>query len=268
MKQVKWLGPLYYVILAIFLYLPILFLIVFSFNDSVVLTFPLKGFTLRWYQQLLHTPELLAALRNTLWVAVVSSFLATLLGAMSAIAINRYTFWGKRLFSSISTFPMVIPYLVLGVALLLLFNFLGIQLNLWTVAIGHVVINIPYTILIIGPSLTGFAAILEEASMDLGETYWGTLRKITLPIITPSLIAAFLSSFSTSFDEFALTFFLTGTKTTLPIYLYSQLRFPQRLPLAITVAAVVIVFSSILLIVSEWLRLRSERHLKTRGRNG
>ena len=268
MKQIKWLGPLYYVILAIFLYLPILFLIVFSFNDSVVLSFPLKGFTLRWYKQLLDTPELLDALYNTVWVAVISSFVATLLGAMSAIAINRYSFKGKRLFSSISTFPMVIPYLVLGVALLLLFNALGIQLNLWTVAIGHVVINVPYAMLIIGPRLSGFAANLEEASMDLGETYWGTLRKVTIPIIMPSLIASFLSSFSTSFDEFALTFFLTGTQTTLPIYLYSQLRFPQRLPLAITVAAVVIVFSSILLIASEWLRMRSEKPLTSRGQNG
>ncbi|MBN2044337.1 MAG: ABC transporter permease [Anaerolineales bacterium] len=262
MKQLKWLGPFYYSLLALFLYLPILFLILFSFNDSVVLTFPLKGFTIRWYQQLLQTPELLAAFRNTLWVAVTSSFFATLLGAMAAIAISRYTFWGKRLFSSVATFPIVIPYLVLGVALLLFFNAIGIPLNLWTVGIGHVVINLPYAMLIIGARLAGFSANLEEASMDLGETYWGTLRRVTIPIIMPSLIAAFLSSFSTSFDEFALTFFLTGTKTTLPIYLYSQLRFPQRLPLAITVAAVVIVISSLLLILSEWLRHWGEKAYK------
>ena len=259
MRKLAWVGSIYYVLMAIFLYLPILFLIVFSFNDSVVLAFPLKGFTLNWYKQLLNTPELLLALKNTLWVAVSSSFFATLLGTMSAIAVSRYTFWGKRLFSSVATFPMVIPYLVLGVALLLLFNALGIPLNLWTVAIGHVVINTPYAMLIVGARLSGFAANLEEASMDLGETYWGTLRRVTIPIIMPSIIAAFLSSFSTSFDEFALTFFLTGTDTTLPIYLYSQLRFPSRLPLAITVAAVIIVVSSFFLVLSEWLRHMGER---------
>ena len=257
--QLKWLGPFYYVLLAVFLYLPLLFLIIFSFNDSVVLTFPLKGFTLRWYEQFLHTPELLTAFRNTIWVAVLSSLAATILGAMAAIVVSRYTFFGKRLFTSLVTFPMVIPYLVLGVALLLLFNAVGIPLNLWTVTIGHIIINLPYAMLIIGARLAGFAGNLEEASMDLGETYWGTLRKVTLPIITPALLAAFLSSFSTSFDEFALTFFLTGTDITLPIYLYSQLRFPTRLPLAITAAAVVIVVSSLFLLLSEWLRNFGER---------
>ena len=90
--------------------------------------------------------------------------------------------------------------------------------------------------------------------MDLGATYWMTLKNITIPIITPALLSAFLSSFTTSFDEFALTFFLTGTENTLPIYIYSQLRFPARLPLAITVASMVIVASSILILISEWLR--------------
>jgi spermidine/putrescine transport system permease protein len=263
MKNIKFFGTFYYIVLALFLYLPIIILIIFSFNDSVVLSFPLKGFTFKWYQQMLHTPELMVAIKNTIWVAVIASFFSTVLGAMAAIAVNRYTFWGKRVFTSVITFPIVIPYLVLGVALLLLFNAVGIQLNLVTVGIGHVVINFPYAMLIIGARLNGFSKNLEEASMDLGETYWGTLRRVIIPIIMPSLFAAFLSSFSTSFDEFALTFFLTGTKTTLPIYLYSQLRFPQRLPLAITVAAVVIVFSSVLLMLSEWLRTWGEKAYKS-----
>lgn len=250
----KLVGWLYYLVMAVFLYLPIVFLIIFSFNDSIVLALPLKGFTLDWYREILVNPELIASMGNTVVVGVAASFAATLLGGMAAIAVSRYSFRGQRLFASVATFPMVIPYLVLGVALLLMFNALGIQLSLWTVGIGHVVINVPYTMLIIGARITGFAANLEEASMDLGETYWGTLRRITLPIAAPALMAAFLSSLTTSFDEFALTFFLTGTENTLPIYLYSLMRFPNKLPLAITVAAIVIVASSILLVFSEWLR--------------
>ncbi len=254
MKISRILGPLYYILLAIFLYLPIVFLIIFSFNDSILLALPLQGFTLKWYQAVFQTPELLSAVSNTIWVAFISSFLSTVIGGMMAIATARYSFRGRRLFSMVATFPMVIPYLVLGIALLLFFNALGIPLNLWTVTIGHVVINLPYAMLIVGARLSDFPAHLEEASMDLGATYWMTLRHITIPIITPALLSAFLSSFTTSFDEFALTFFLTGTENTLPIYIYSQLRFPSRLPLAITVAAMVIVASSVLILISEWLR--------------
>ncbi len=254
MSKIKILGTGYYIFVAIFLYLPILFLIAFSFNDSTMLAFPLQGFTLKWYREVLQSPELVMAIRNTFWVALVASTVSTLLGAMAAIAINRYSFRGHNLFSSLATFPMVIPYLVLGVALLLFFNALGIRLSLWTVIIGHIVINTPYSMLIIGARLAGFSNNLEEASMDLGETYWGTLLRVTLPISLPALLASFLSSFSTSFDEFALTFFLTGTQSTLPIYLYSLLRFPTRLPLAITVASMIIVVSSVVLLISEKLR--------------
>ena len=254
MKISRVLGPLYYIILAVFLYLPIVFLIIFSFNDSILLALPLSGFTLKWYHAVFQTPELLVALSNTIWVALVSSFLSTWIGAMMAIATSRYSFRGRKLFASVATFPMVIPYLVLGIALLLFFNALGIPLNLWTVTIGHVVINLPYAMLIVGARLSDFPAHLEDASMDLGATYWQTLQHITIPIIMPALLSAFLSSFTTSFDEFALTFFLTGSENTLPIYIYSQLRFPSRLPLAITIAAIVIVVSSLLILVSEWLR--------------
>jgi spermidine/putrescine transport system permease protein len=120
--------------------------------------------------------------------------------------------------------------------------------------VGHTIVNIPYVMLIVAARLSGFANNLEEAAMDLGATYWGTLMRVTLPISMPALVAAFLSSFTLSFDEFSLAFFLAGTQNTLPVYLYSLLRFPSRLPLAITTAAVVISVSIIILLFSEWLR--------------
>jgi spermidine/putrescine transport system permease protein len=250
----KWVGLAYYIAILVFLQLPILLLIVFSFNDSVLLVFPLKGFTLEWYQQLLGATELINAAKNSLIIGFVSSVIATALGTMAAIAIARYNFPGREFFLNIATLPLVIPYVVLGVALLILFQSLGIELSLWTITVGHAIINIPYVMLIVAARLSGFANNLEEAAMDLGATYWGTLMRVTLPISAPALVAAFLSSFTLSFDEFSLAFFLAGTQNTLPVYLYSQLRFPNRLPLAITTAAVVILFSVGILLLSEWLR--------------
>jgi len=250
----KWVGLGYYLLLLLFLQLPILLLIVFSFNDSVLLVFPLKGFTLQWYRELLQATELINAAKNSLIIGLVSSVVATVLGGAAAIAIARYNFPGREFFLNIATLPLVIPYVVLAVALLLMFQALRVELSLWTIMIGHTIINMPYVMLIVAARLSGFANNLEEAAMDLGATYWGTLMRVTLPISMPALVAAFLSSFTMSFDEFSLAFFLAGTQNTLPVYLYSQLRFPSRLPLAVTTAAVVIMVSVVILLLSEWLR--------------
>jgi len=249
-------GFLYYALMAAFLYLPIALLIVFSFNDGRTLTFPLKGFTTRWYEQMLGTRELIDALWNSIALGIVSSIVATALGTLAGIGVSRFDFPGKRAFLALASMPLVIPYVVIGVALLLLFKTINpdLQLSLWTVGVGHVVINIPYCMLIVASRLAGFDAHLEEAAMDLGATYWGTLARVTLPIAAPAIVSAFLSSFTTSFDEFAVSFFLIGTESTLPIYLYSQLRFPSRLPLIVALAAVIIVASIILVIFSEALR--------------
>ncbi|TAK11871.1 MAG: ABC transporter permease [Anaerolineae bacterium] len=261
----RWAGAGYYALLALFLYMPIFLLIVFSFNDSVILAFPLKGFTLEWYHELLQAEELLASIKNSLLVGFLASAVSLALGTLAAIAIMRFRFRGRDTFLSFASLPLVIPYVVLGVALLILFSALGIDLYLWTVAIGHVVINVPYVMLIVAARLAGFQANLEEAAMDLGATYWVTLTKVTLPLSAPALVAAFLSSFTTSFDEFTLAFFLAGTQNTLPVYLYSQLRFPSRLPLAVSLAAVVMVVSILILLLSEWLRRIGAGASKTKG---
>jgi len=253
-KLASSIGWGYYLLITLLLYIPIALLVVFSFNDSTLLTFPLKGFTLKWYQQLWDDTELLRALYNSLVVGILSSLVATVIGTFAAIGVTRFRFIGKDFFLTVASLPLVVPYVVLGVAMLLLFRFLGIELSLWTVGIGHVVINIPYVLLIVAARLAGFDARIEEAAMDLGANYWQTLWRVTLPICTPALLASFLSSLTTSFDEFALTFFLTGTDNTLPIYLYSQLRFPTRVPLVITLAAVIILVTLVIVLLQEWLR--------------
>lgn len=247
-------GSFYFALLLAFLYLPIGLLIAFSFNESHLMVFPLKGFTLKWYRALFETTELLKAVRNSIILGIVSSAAATVLGTIAAIGVVRYRFPGRGAFLAVASMPLVIPYVVLGVALLMLFGSLGLPLSLWTVGIGHVVINIPSVMLIVAARLVGFPTSLEEAAMDLGATYWGTLLRVTVPICAPAIGAAFLTSFTTSFDEFALSFFLVGREATLPIYLYSQLRFPNRLPIVVTLAAIVMVTSGAVLIFSEWLR--------------
>lgn len=244
----------YYIGLIFLLYVPIAVLLVFSLNSNTSLSFPLQGFTLSWYQKLFDTPEVLQAARNSLVVAAVSSLAATILGTMVSILYVRYEFRAKNLLIILSVLPLIVPYIVLAVALLLLFSVLHIQRSLWTVGLAHTVIALPYTILIIAARLSGFDANLEEAAMDLGANYLTTLRRIVLPMIFPAIIAAWLTAFTVSFDEFALALFLAGTQPTFPVYLFSQLRFANRLPIMIALAVILMIGTLTLILGGERIR--------------
>ncbi len=248
-------GSVYFVLMAVFLYLPIMILIIFSFNDSMVLAFPLKGFTFEWYRQLGNAHELLISARNSVWVGVLSSLVAVVIGAIAAIALTKRHMPARNVFLSLASVPLVMPSIVLGVAMLVFFRrVLGMELNMWLIAAAHVLISIPSTILIVMARLADFSYNLEEAAMDLGANYWLTLIKVTIPISLPALVAAFLTAFTTSFDEYAMTTLITGTDTTLPVYLYSLLRFPRRLPVAVAMGSIIMVISAILVVLAEWLR--------------
>jgi spermidine/putrescine transport system permease protein len=147
---------------------------------------------------------------------------------------------------------------ILGVSLLILFSEIGIPQSAWAAGLAHIVIAMPYALLVVAARLVGFPRSMEEAAMDLGATYWGALLRVTLPICAPAIVAAFLICFTISFDEFAISSFLVGTQPTLPVYLYSQLRFPKRLPLVVTLAAILMVASMLILIAAEWLRRAGE----------
>ena len=245
---------LYFWLVTAILFLPIILLVIFSFNNSITLVFPLKGFTLQWYRQLFKNLELLGAVRTSILLGFGSSLVATALGAMGAIAMVRFNFPGKNLFISVAAMPLVIPYVILGVSMLIMFHQVGVPLSAFAAGLAHVVISVPYALLVIASRLVGFPQNLEEAAMDLGCTYWGALLRVTLPISFPALVAAFLICFTISFDEFAIASFLVGTQPTLPVYLYSQLRFPTRLPLVVSMASILMTGSMILVLLSEWLR--------------
>jgi spermidine/putrescine transport system permease protein len=244
----------YYLVLLALLYLPIGILTLFSLNEGVVLSFPLRGLTAHWYRDMLDNPELMEALRSSAAVALGSSLAATALGALASVGLLRFKYRGRGLFLAVAVMPLLVPFLILGVSLLILFAALGIDRSLWTVAAAHTVVSLPYTLLVIMARLVGFDPHLEEAAQDLGASYGYTLRRVILPMIAPALLAAWLVAFTVSFDEFVLASFLIGRRPTLPVYLFGQLRFANRFPQVIALAIVVMVVSLSLVVFAEWLQ--------------
>jgi spermidine/putrescine transport system permease protein len=251
----------FFVLVLMFLYAPIMVLLVFSFNNSQIPSFPLSGFTLHWYHQFLTNGELHGALETSAIVAALSSLGAVVLGVLASIGLTRSRFRGRAFVSALLLAPLVIPFVVFGVSLLLLFHQLGITLSITTVVIGHIVITLPYTILVLVPRFEQLDRTLEEASADLGADRWVTFRCVTFPLILPAIVSAFLIAFTTSFDEYAVASFVVGTRTTFPIYLYAALRFPSQLPQVIAVAVVVLTASLLVVLAAELGRRRAERRL-------
>jgi spermidine/putrescine transport system permease protein len=252
---------LFFGLVVLFLYAPIIVLLVFSFNRSSIPAFPLSGFTFRWYRDFLHNGSMHGALETSMLVAAATSVGAVALGILASVALARRDFRGKGAVTALLLSPLVIPFVVLGIALLLLFHVLGVQPSLVTVTTGQIVIVLPYTILVLLPRLEQIDRSLAEAAYDLGAGPLRTFRSITLPLILPAIVSAYLIAFTTSFDEYALTSFLIGTRLTFPIYLYSALRFPSQLPQVIAVAVIVLVSTLVVVVAAELWRRWAESRL-------
>jgi spermidine/putrescine transport system permease protein len=260
-RSATWVLRTFFAVVVLFLYAPIVVLLIFSFNDSSVPTFPLSGFTLHWYHAFLTNPDLQHALRTSAEIAALSSLGAVVLGILASMALVRHRFRGSGPLSAFLLSPLVIPFVVFGISLLLLFHAIGLHLGIRTVVIGHVVITLPYTMLVLIPRLQEIDASLEEAAYDLGAGRLRTFRSITLPLILPAVVCAYLIAFTTSFDEYAVASFVKGETITFPVYLYAALRFPSQLPEVIAVAVVVIAVSLIVVIAAEVGRRVAERRL-------
>lgn len=255
----------FFAFIVVFLYAPIVILVIFSFNNSELPSFPLSGFTLHWYHQFLGNADLKGALWTSAIVAALSSAAAVMLGILASIALVRRRFRGKSPVSALLLSPLVIPLVVFGISLLLLFHAIGLQRSILTVVVGHIVISLPYTVLVLMPRLQQIDVSLEEAAYDLGASRLRTFRSITLPLILPAVVSAYLIAFTTSFDEYAVASFVVGPRVTFPIYLYSALRFPSQLPQVIAVAVVVITVSLVVVVVAEVGRRAAERRLEAPG---
>ncbi|MFN3623787.1 MAG: ABC transporter permease [Hyphomicrobium sp.] len=208
-----------------FLYIPILLLVIYSFNESKLVTV-WGGWSTKWYAHLLTNEGLLNAAWVTLRVAVLSATFATILGTMAAIVLVRMgVFRGRTLFSGMIFAPLVMPEVITGLSLLLLFVAIGFDRGFWTITIAHITFSMCYAAVVVQARLFDFDKSVEEAAMDLGATPVRTFFQVTLPIIAPSVVSAWLLSFTLSLDDLVISSFTTGPgATTLPMKIYSQVR--------------------------------------------
>jgi len=252
-------GTFTLVILCIlaFLYVPIVILVVFSFNDSSSLTWPLGGFTWGWYEKLFSNRDLLRAIGNSFYVATFATVLTLLIGVPAAFALDRLDFVGKRVFRRLVLLPLVLPGIITGISMLNLFKLMGIGLSLETVILGHATALISIVVTQVYARLQRLNRRLEEAAADLGARPWETTFLVVLPNIKSALIGSALLSFTLSFDEIPVTFFLTGRDNTLPMYIWSTMR--RGITPEINAVGTLIVLASLMLIVASVILLRDER---------
>ncbi|CUH40270.1 Inner membrane ABC transporter permease protein YdcV [Jannaschia seosinensis] len=241
----------------VFLYAPIALLPIFAFNSGTVIAFPLDGFTTRWFSAVFSNRELHAALGNSLFVAVLSAVLSVLLGLAAARANIRYRFRGKTAAMGLIMIPLVLPEIIVATSLLVVIvRFLNLPLSLWSLIAAHVLICVPFAVAILNASFQALDPALEEAAIDLGETRASTFRRVTLPLVMPGIVASLLISFTISLDEFIIAFFLTGSDVTLPVYIWSLLRFPKQLPIIMALGTLLVLASVLILTIAEWMRRR------------
>lgn len=241
-----------------FIFLPVVVLVVFSFQDGRLPVPPLQGVSLRWYQTILSDPALMAALLNSLIVAVVSSGLALILGFLAAHALARVHLPGSVVMRGLLIAPMTVSYLIIALGLLTLFNQTGIRPSLWTVGIGHVVINLPLCFAITFAAMGDQQRNAERAARDLGASDWQVLGYISAPMLAPALAAAFFLSVTFSWDEFIIAFLLTRFYVTLPVEIWSMLRSGLS-PATNAVGALVFLVSTALVVTLELTVFRKAR---------
>jgi spermidine/putrescine transport system permease protein len=205
------------------LHLPILVLVIFSFNSSRYVVW--TGLSLNWYKRLLERPDILAALKASLIVGICSTIVSTILGTLIALALARHRFKGRTVFEGLLYVPIVTPEIVVGISLLILFAALKIPLGLTTITIAHIAFNISFVVVVVLARIQGMDQNLEEAAMNLGADEITTFWKITVPQLWPGILAGALLAFTMSFDDFVITFFVSGVgSTTLPLLVYGMVR--------------------------------------------
>jgi spermidine/putrescine transport system permease protein len=213
------------VLVILFLLLPLAVIVAFSFNDSDFPALPIRSLTLKWYARFFESEELVQSLWNSLFVALTTTLLATGFGTLAAIGLARSRARAQQYLRPILSTPMMTPRLVVGIALLSLYNLLAIDLSLWTVILGHTVVAAPYVTLVVSARLIGLDPRIEEAAFDLGATRARVIIDILLPLLRPAIVGSALIAFTLSFDEVVITFFTTGTENTLPTTIWAMLRF-------------------------------------------
>ena len=240
------LSQTIFIVTIIFLFLPLLVLIVYSFNDSTGMHW--TGFSLRWYNRLLASRELWRAFANSLIVAVSSAATATVLGTIGAIGVNWYRFKLRGYVQTISFLPMILPEIIIGVSLSIFFTELGIPLGLFTIYVAHTTFNLPFVFLMVTARLDEFDFSIIEAAHDLGASELETLFRVTVPICMPGIMSGLLTAITLSLEDFMITFFVVGPgSSTLPIFIYSAITRRGGVTPIISALSVVMIFGTVAL---------------------
>jgi spermidine/putrescine transport system permease protein len=238
-----------YIVTIIFLFLPLLVLILYSFNDSAGMNW--TGFSLRWYRRMLASRELWRALTNSLIVAVSSAVTATALGTIGAIGVNWYRFKLRSYIQTISFLPMILPEIIIGVALSIFFAGIGIPLGLFTIYAAHTTFNLPFVFLMVMARLDEFDFSIIDAAHDLGASERQTLFHVTIPICMPGILSGLLTAITLSLEDFVITFFVAGPgSSTLPVFIYSAITRRGGVTPVISALSVVMILGTVALCVT------------------
>ncbi|MDX8353582.1 ABC transporter permease [Cognatiyoonia sp. IB215182] len=247
----------YAIAYLIFLYAPIALLPIFAFNDATIIAFPLSGFTTNWFSELWTNTALHTAVGNSVFIAVMTAILSTLLGICAARAGAMANFPLKAGIMGFIMLPLVLPEIIVAVSLLVVVvQIFDLGLSNWTIIAAHVLICTPFSIAILNGAFQYLDPSMEEAAMDLGETRFGAFRSVTLPLVMPGIISSMLIAFTISLDEFIIAFFLSGVSPTMPVYIWGLLRFPASLPVVMALGTILVALSILLLTIAEILRRR------------
>lgn len=240
-------------LVLVFFYLPIGFLVMNSFNAARFAS-TWGGFSLRWYQRLTERPDIVAALGNSVKVALVASLSAMVLGTTAAMVLHRHRSRLQQVHRMLVTVPLVLPDILMGMSLLLLFVSLGVTLNLTTVTVAHVTFCLSYVALVVQARLQDFDFNMVEAARDLGATRFQAFRKITLPLLAPGILAGGLLAFTLSIDDYVITYFVKGPGAdTLPTLVYSMIKKSRDLPVINALSTIMLVLTFLVVAASQRL---------------
>ncbi|CAN1495767.1 MAG: ABC transporter permease subunit [Sulfuritalea sp.] len=263
-NMIKWFSQSWMVVVYIFLYMPIVTLVIFSFNDSQLVTVWSHA-SMRWYAALMNDSDLIAAVALSLKIAFFSALISVFFGVFTAFCLNRYKrFSGRTLLSSMATTPLVMPDVIVGLSLLLMLvsmqHWLGYpERGLFTILLGHALLGTAYATVVVTSRLREMDGKLDEAAMDLGCQPFQVFRLVTLPLLLPALVSAFLLTFTLSFDDVVLSSFLSGPGySTMPMVIFSRARLGLN-PTINAVATVTIVVVTFAVIASSFYTSHQER---------
>jgi putative spermidine/putrescine transport system permease protein len=233
------------VLVVLFLYAPIGIIVLYAFNSSNIQSWPIAGFSTKWFSSTWHNEQVREALVLSLKAALIATSIALVLGSAGAFAVSRFRFFGRETISFIFVLPLALPGIITGMALNSYFCFWGWQLSVWTIIVGHATFCVVIVYNNVIARLRRTSPSLVEASMDLGADGWQTFRFVTFPVISTALISGALLAFALSFDEVIVTTFTAGAQNTLPLWIFGKIRLGQQLPQVNVVVAVIIALTII-----------------------